>query len=414
MFDLRTLILVLWQRIWLILAVTALGTLAAIWGMIQIDRFPRYSATAVVAIGGDIYYNAQDTAYLELATAMLENYRRLAGLEIVTGAVARTLQLSESAHDFNDLLDVTPIENTNLLAIKAFYTDRQTAAAIANETARQLQALAPAQKRNFVLIVETAVPAQLPDVTAVIPIMMSATASLAAVAGVVLLITYIRQPILSESDLTTNLPLPVLAVVNIKKNNFVDWWRIKAVCEKHRQTKQIEPDRTHLRILITSPVATMAQAEAARQLAEIWQMSGEEAVVIEFSDRGKGERPSFPVTLTTAEANWQKAAPHPVTIFNTSPATDPISTLILAQRVDIILLLVPLRQTRLTDVQELLALFNSQGTTVDGIVLISGRAAGPIPLRQMIIRWFRRLRQGNGRFQNLTDKKQVVKTGESS
>lgn len=416
MFDLRNLMLVLWQRIGLIVVVTILGGLLALWGMTQIDRFPRYSATAVVAIGGDIYYNTQDAGYLELATAMLENYRRLAGLEIVTNAVAQTLQLPESAHDFTDLLDVTPIENTNLLSIKAFYTDRQTAAAIANEVARQLKALAPPQERNFVLIVETAVPAQLPDITAVIPIMMSALAALATAVGLVLLIAYIQQPIMTESDLTTRLALPILTTVTMSRDNAVDWWLVKTACEKQWQAKQTEPvgSPKPLNILVTTPIPTPWSALAASQLAEIWQLDSQGAVMVDLTEHNKGKRPSFSNLVAAVDSNWQKTTQHTVTIFNAAPAANPIPALFLAQRVDIILMLVPLRRTRWTQVHNLLSLFNSQGTVVNGIVLVTGRPGRQTAGWQTIVRWFQLLRQGNGRFQQPIDEKQVVKTGEAS
>ncbi|MCB9422092.1 MAG: hypothetical protein H6667_19985 [Ardenticatenaceae bacterium] len=415
MFDLRSLILVIRQHIWLIVTVTVLGAVLALWGMVKIERFPRYSATAVVAIGGDAYYNTQDAGYLELAGAMVENYRRLASLEIITGAVVQALQLPESAHDLTKLLDVTPVADTNLLSIKAFYTDQYAAAAIANEVARQLRALAPPQERNFVLIVETAVPAKLPDITAVIPVMMSALAALSAVVGTVLLISYIRQPILSESDLTTRLSLPVWATINLSRNNPVDWWLLKAACEKRWQAKQPElADNFHLRIFITTPTATPSQAVAARWLAETWQTDGAEAVVVELSDKDAGKRPLLPTMLATTETTWQKNIQYPAVIFYASPVTDPISATFLAQRADIILLLVPLRQTRWAQVQSFLALFSSLDAGVDGLVLVSGQTARQTAIWSGVAGWVRRLWQSNGRFQHPIDEQKVAKTGEAS
>ena len=104
--DLRNLMLILWQRLWLVLAATVLGGVLALWGMVKIGQFPNYSATAVVAIGGDVYYNAQDAAYLEMADAMIENYRRLAGLDGVGRSVRRPAR--ETPHRGTSLVRPRP------------------------------------------------------------------------------------------------------------------------------------------------------------------------------------------------------------------------------------------------------------------------------------------------------------------
>ncbi|MCP4428720.1 MAG: hypothetical protein GY803_29895, partial [Chloroflexi bacterium] len=307
MHDLRNLTLILWQRLWLALAATALGGLLAFWGMVQTGRFPRYSATAVVAIGGDVYYNTQDTGYLEMAGAMLENYRRLASLEIVTGAIAENLQLTDSPQDIAKTLDVSLIEETNLLSIKATYAQPRAAAAIANEAARQLTMLAPAQARNFVLIMETAVPPKMPDVAAVIPPMMAAIAAFLTTVGGLLFHAYVRQPILGESDLAP-IPLPTLATIHAsaKGGDWVNWWALKSACERlWVEKRDAETDgRWPRHVLITTPTPIANQAAVATRLAKIWQFDSQakglidaidlaELTPIASSDRSEAKRPSL-------------------------------------------------------------------------------------------------------------------------
>jgi capsular polysaccharide biosynthesis protein len=421
MHDLRNLTLILWRRLWLVLAATALGGLLAFWGMIKIGRFPRYSATAVVAIGGDVYYNTQDTGYLEMADAMLENYRRLASLEIVTKAIGENLQLPDSPQDIAKTLDVLLIEDTNLLSVKATYANPRTAAAIANEAARQLTMLAPTQARNFVLIMETAVPPTMPDTAAVIPPMMAAIAAFLTAVGGLLLHAYVRQPILSESDLAP-IPLPTLATIHgTDKSDWVNWWALKSACERlwaeKRDAKTDGQWPSHL--LLTAPTPIVGQAAVAARLAQIWRLDSQAKGLIDAIDlaslmpiaplnKSGAKRLSLQTAQAIVETARETALQHQTTIFSAPPVRESFASLLMAQHAEMTVLLIPLGHAQMPQIEETIALLAGQGVTVDGLVVLKGSMAVERSIWSILRRWGSILRFGNGRSQNIIDAKKAV------
>ncbi len=424
--DLRNLMLILWQRLWLVLVATVLSGVFVLWSMVQIDQFPNYSSTAVVAIGGDVYYSTQDAAYLEMADAMIENYRRLASLEIVTSAVVENLNLAASPKDVAKLLDVSLIENSNLLAVKATFEQPDTAAAIANEVARQLTTLAPPQARNFVLIVETAVPPKIPDVTAVIPVMMAAMATFLTTVGVLLFQAYIKQPILSKADVTSHLDVPILATIDAsKKGTAALWWLVKNGCEVRWAAKHPEADISHCprHLLMTTPVKSRDLLVAVEHLAAVWQLDSAADGFVETVDVAAiaddmpavdegGKRPFGQKAQNVVDAAWEASEAHQVTIFSAQLADNSLLALMLAQRVDMTVLLVPMAHTRLPQLQEAVALLDSQQSAVDGIVLVKGRLASGWLSWSRLYGWEREvLRKQNGRSQQQLEKQRVMESG---
>ena len=421
--DLRNLMLILWQRLWLVLAATVLGGVLALWGMVKIGQFPNYSATAVVAIGGDVYYNAQDAAYLEMADAMIENYRRLAGLEIVTSAVVENLNLAATPKDIAKAMDVSLIENSHLLSVKVTYDRPDTAAAIANEVARQLTRLAPAQERNFVLIVETAVPPKLPDITAVIPVMMAAMAAFLTTVGGLLFYAYVKQPILSAADLV-HLDVPLLATIDAsRKDSAALWWLVKHGCEARWAAKQPETARLRPRhILLTAPVQRRDMLAAANQLAAVWQLDCAAAVVdvaavaADVPVAGKvGKRPFAQKPQAVVEAAWQASEAYQITIFAAGLTDDWLPVLMLAQRVEMVVMLVPMAHVRLPELQAALALLDGQQVVVDGLVLVKGQLAGGWLRWSRLVSWLgKTLRQRNGRSRQQAEAQRIAESGRTS
>ena len=69
--DMRNILLLIWRRFWLILLAAGLTGTAVYLSMSRSGVIPQYSATAVIAVGGDMYQNAQDAAYMDLADVMI-------------------------------------------------------------------------------------------------------------------------------------------------------------------------------------------------------------------------------------------------------------------------------------------------------------------------------------------------------
>ena len=127
--DIRNLMSLIWQRLWLMGLVAFLAGTAVYMIMSRSGAIPQYSATTVVAIGGDMYQqDIQDSSYLNLAESVTSDLLHLAQLEIVTGAVVQRLNLPEKPEAIADKLHVSQIEGTNLISIEATDKDPVMAA----------------------------------------------------------------------------------------------------------------------------------------------------------------------------------------------------------------------------------------------------------------------------------------------
>ena len=421
--DLRNLTLVLWRRWLLLVTATILGGGLALASMIQIGMFPNYSATAIVAIGGDVYYSTQESAYLELADSMIENYRRLASLEIVTSAAAKNLNSSLSANEMAKLLDVSLIADSHLIAIKATHEQPQMAAAIANEVARQLMQLAPPQERNFVLLVETAVTPTIPDISAIIPVMMTAIAAFLATMGGLLFSAYVKQPILSEADLS-EFVIPTIGTIDASGTDVAsEWWMVKRACE----AQWAKQERAPRHLLLTSPSKNKDLPTAAAQLAAVWQLDshieGDVAAVAfarvsDFLPANflSEKRPFLQTTQTIIDTALTTAESASMTIFYSQLPENMLSILMMMQHVDMALLLVPIGNSFLPELEDAAALLNSDSAQMGGIVLVRGRLhsrwRGWVSLFQRIWEKWRLWR--NGRSTQPVDSQPAVESGGTS
>lgn len=397
---LRTLTALLRRRLWLPLATAVCCGLLVFIGLRAQGKIPRYSATAVVAIGGDVFYGNQDTAYTDLAHSMVANYRHLAEREIVTAAVAAALGLEASPQEIADTLSLSVINDTNLLSIEASYADPETAAAIANEVARQLTTFSPTRSRNFVLLVESARATPAPDVGSLIPVIMTAFAVFLLVIGGVLLVDFGRQPICSEQDVSEWLHLPVLLALHplplaawrywrgepALRGETAVWYSLLTICQRlwQAKSKAAAPPRV---VLITAPARCASQALVSDRLAQSWTAAGQPALLVALDSLEAYDRPfaaagvqrlgpeMWPPEATLAqrqdavEALIRLSERGYTLIVHAPPVSEAVETVMLARRADLVLLVLESVSTPYSLARETLTHFTRNEIAVDGVVL---------------------------------------------
>ncbi len=425
--DMRNILLLIWRRFWLILLAAGLTGTAVYLSMSRSGVIPQYSATAVIAVGGDMYQNAQDAAYMDLADVMIANYLHMAQLQIVTQAIVENLGLSDSPEAVADMLDVSLVEGTNLLTIQATHANPETAAAIANETIQQFNQFAPARSRNFILVLEIAHVPTAPDRTAVLPVLLTAFAAALLTGSFFFFREYLNHPFYDERDVTELLKLPTLIHLGrvafsewhylrgdlLAKTDSASWWSLKETC---RQRLTQNPQSKEPIVLVVSPENRFSRALVAAQLALVWADSGQKSLLLDmdaqrpdtirhlFNDPGAPgqvdllsqpgvdparyirthpeqqqlqwltatavrQRPSIKQLDEAIEAMAGLSAGYSVMVVNAPPPTLFLETVMMARRAALVLLVVDARHTGYRPTAADIALLATNGVYVDGVVL---------------------------------------------
>jgi capsular polysaccharide biosynthesis protein len=307
--DLRVYLKLFRHWLWLIVLTTVVGVVASLCVLLYLGDLPSYSATATVAIGAEIFSSDQDQAYLIAVDSMAPTYVELAKLEPVTQAVIAALSLPETTDELSDLLEVTLIEDTQLMEIEATYRDAQMAADIANEVAHQLALQAPTQLRNFIVTIEAAEAPELLklDIEAFAPVAIAGLLGFLLSTGGVFLVDFVRDVINDSEDVAQRLGLATLAVVRspsdrhsrlwrrwprrrAEPENQPVWWSLMEACQlRYAAATGQTPDAPHNAaegnetplIMITSPERDERQTSTALNLARTWARTGQTTLLVD-------------------------------------------------------------------------------------------------------------------------------------
>jgi len=177
--------------------------------------WPSYQATATVLIGGDIPARDSDWWSFEMSKNLLPTYAELARRPPVTQAVVDALGLSVSADELRESISVSVVGETQLIEISVTDNDRQQAADIANELARQLlveQAPISAPP-DFTRITE---PARVRLDRSAFPygnVLVAGMTGLVAGIGIAFLIEHLDDTIRRPEDVVKGLGLQILGTV---------------------------------------------------------------------------------------------------------------------------------------------------------------------------------------------------------
>jgi len=321
--DLRVYLKLFLRWSWFVAIATVAGAVLSFFVLSSLGVVPSYSATATVAIGAEIFSSDQDWNYLTTVSSLAPTYVELAKLEPVTQAVIDTLSLPETTGELSELLDVSLIEDTQLIEIKATYGDAQMAAAIANEVAHQLALQAPLRLRNFIVTIEAAEVPDVFDIAAFAPVVIAGMLGFLLATGGVFLVDFMQDVIHNSEDVAQRLGLATLAVVRSSRwpsrlwqrwrgrrfepETHPVWWSLMEACQRRYaaavgrlsiatagQTSgnpyndhatglvlsKVEGNETPL-VLVTSSRKDEGQSSAALNLARTWAHSGQTILLVD-------------------------------------------------------------------------------------------------------------------------------------
>lgn len=122
--------------LWLIIAAAVVG--AGITLVSSINRTFTYEAKTKVLIGGFMGSTNPNRGDIETGAGLAEIYVELVGTPTVLQGVIDALELDTTVADLKNMVVAGKPGDPPIIIIQAFYSDPETAVAIANETARQL------------------------------------------------------------------------------------------------------------------------------------------------------------------------------------------------------------------------------------------------------------------------------------
>jgi capsular exopolysaccharide synthesis family protein len=272
--DVRGYLLIILRRWWALAAGLVAG-LALGYGVLSyLGTLPAYTATAtilVIGTGSTSSSTQDDTLVLTFA--------ELARQDTVTQAVIDTLGLAITAQEVALATKVNVIASTRLMEIAVTYRDPQTAAAIANEEARQLAGQA-AVRAYRLQVVSPAIAPNRPDLGPYINVALAGALGLLLATGLVFLGEYLRDPVRGAAVLASRLGLPVLGTFTRQADK-----KAQAIWPLVEQCIRLGRAAGHRRLLVTSPGTGEGKSTVAALLATAWTRTGRSAVLVDANVR---------------------------------------------------------------------------------------------------------------------------------
>lgn len=218
--DLRQYWDVLRKR-WMI--VVALPLIAAITsGVISFFVIqPSYQATTTLIVGKKASDSGQDADQMLENNVLLANqqlaktYATIAQSRTVENNVIRYLNLPLAVEEFDRMIAVNQVMDTEILEIKVINTDPGQATAIANRMAHEFsKAVIEIKKVDSVSIVDSAV---IPDTPVkpnkILNVLIAFVVGLMASVGLVFVLEYIDNTVKTSSEVENLLGIPVLGII---------------------------------------------------------------------------------------------------------------------------------------------------------------------------------------------------------
>jgi capsular exopolysaccharide synthesis family protein len=294
---------------WLFLLFLAVGLVAGyqvqvLLGTLTPGSLATYSTTATVTLGTEVQGLEQSNTDLNLAESLVPTYVELALRPPITERVVQTLGLPVSAAKLVAAhLEVVQPEKTQLIEITGKYPDPVIAAAIANETALQLQSAAPVRPTRLVQVVSMADVPESPDNGIYLLIGMAGIVGLILAAGIVLLIEFSLDRPYTPEWAASRLALPILGTARPKYTPGRSawfglwrrsasavptepvWWAVMSTIDRlppEEAEKEVKQGRA---IVVTGPQSRESKTATAVTLAYAAAASGRKTILVDADVR---------------------------------------------------------------------------------------------------------------------------------
>ena len=271
--DLRSYIQILFRRWWALAVGLVAGLVLGYLVLSSLGMLPVYTATATVLVTG-----TGTTSGSTREDTLVLTFAELARQDTVTQAVVETLGLSISAQEVAAATQVSVIPSTRLMEIAVTYRDPQTAAAVANELARQLAGQAGVRAYRLQVVSAAAAPG-MPDLGPYVNVALAGVLGLFLLTGVVFLWEYLRDVVRGSSAAAARLGLPVLGTLTRKAGGTPAIWPLVEQCTR------LGSAAGHRRLLVTSPGSGEGKSGVAELLATAWTRTGRRAVLVDANIR---------------------------------------------------------------------------------------------------------------------------------
>lgn len=300
---------------WFLLLGAALGLAAGYLllirsGTVSSSSLETYSATATVSIGTEVQGLDQSNQDLGLAESLVSTYLELAKRPPITQRVVRSLDLPFSASTLgNTFLEISQPEKTQLIEITGKHADPETAAAIANSTAQELQASAPTRPTRLIQLVSAAEVPQNPSTEPYLLLGIATLAGLFLSIGPVLIVEFALDRPYTPEWAANRINLPILGIAKRKdapgRPSWLGlhhraicvpsepvWWTVMTTLERATD----DPDEFEAQgksIVVTAPKSKGNKTAAAVTLAHAAAGSGKQTILVDADVRHAGFRSWF-------------------------------------------------------------------------------------------------------------------------
>ncbi|MCO5183975.1 MAG: hypothetical protein M9928_11585 [Anaerolineae bacterium] len=305
MLEFETYLTLFWRWLWFLILGAILGIGVAYFILDQQELLEVYEATATVTIGAQLEAAVVSSEELSIGQDLVPNFVVLAERPPITDNVINNLGLDISTKELVDnKLDVVQQGQTRVVLIIGKDQDPRIAAAIANETARQLRDTGPLRPTELIQIVALAPVPTNPSSEIYLILGLSALAGLFLAALIAVLIELKRDRPQTLSWAASRMDLPILGSFKLNKvlprrrrwfgriqspdkwpTPAQVWWVVMEAFHKMLKmtddTSLAEANNIGHTIVVNSAKSTRSTPVAAVELARAWAASGSSVILID-------------------------------------------------------------------------------------------------------------------------------------
>lgn len=216
--SLRELFYILKKRIWLILGLTILG-LAIAGGVSSFLITPQYETFATLMVGKPIDYDSEKDEFryddILLNERLVHTYAELVRSRAVSDRVMERLNLNMSYEELQTKLEVSLVNDTEIIKINVQNSDQELAAEIANKVSEEFIETAKDNMKveNVEVIDEAPVPMNPTSPKQSLNLIVGTVFGFMAGLFITFLLEYLDDTFKSSNEIEAVLQLPVLAKI---------------------------------------------------------------------------------------------------------------------------------------------------------------------------------------------------------
>lgn len=219
--ELRSLISVLWKRLWLLILIPAAATAGMVYYS-STHYLPEYEAKTTLYVTNNSTSRQGSTMQtsIEITKLLVNDYRELIQSKLITSAIIQQLGLKGiTPEELSQRVSIAAKEGTRVVVISAVSTNPDIARDIADKTAGLFaeKAVELMQVDDVSIIDKASTPTAPLEGTSNRNILLAFVMGAAAAVAIVLFIEYMDDTVRTRDDLEKHLEIPVLGVIPVHR-----------------------------------------------------------------------------------------------------------------------------------------------------------------------------------------------------